>query len=392
MGGQTGRDGGDALDDGGDLGLGAMENGQLNEAGAGQGRGRQCGVVAGVVDPGVWRGLGGTGVSDPGYSVSGSGRCGRKIVLGPVADQVAGFEQGHDAGGEVILRGVEQFGRVGNEIGFADGGVALFLEGFHSVEEAGIEARRGIVGKAEVDGDFVGGFKADAIDFAGDPVGFGGENGLGLGPVGFVELHALAGGDAVSLEEDIEFAEGPLVIPSGLDGGGAFFTNSGDDAEATAFLGEDAKGIGAKGVHDLVGVNFADAGHETASEVFADTIHSGREGGLKRADLELESVLTVAGPLALQMQRLTALDTGQRAGDGGFLFALAGAEFSDGEMSFFVGENDALKNAGELFGTHAEEERGGRGFGLTTVGGKETEIPTGRQYFFNHPVEGEEAI
>ena len=239
---EAGTHGGDALHHGGDLGFGAVENGKLDKTGTGE-------------------------------------RIG--CLVRPVADEVTRFEEGRDAVFEVILGGVEELGGVSDEIGFADGGMALFLEGFHRVEEAGVEPGRGVVGETEVDGDLVSGFEADAVDIAGDTVRLGGENGLSLGAVGVVELHALASRDAVGLEENIEFAEGALVVPSGLDGGDAFFADTGNGAEASAFLGEDAKGVGAEGVDDLVGVDLADTGDEPAAEVFADPIHGRREGGLE---------------------------------------------------------------------------------------------------------------
>jgi len=44
-------------------------------------------------------------------------------------------------------------------------------------------ARRGVVGKAEVDRDAVGRLEPDAVNLAGDPVGLGVRTGLGLGAV-----------------------------------------------------------------------------------------------------------------------------------------------------------------------------------------------------------------
>jgi hypothetical protein len=92
-----------------------------------------------------------------------------------------------------------------------------------------------------------------------------------------------AGGDAVGLEEDVELALGALGVPGLLDGGGAFFADARlDVAQAAGLLAQDAEGVGAEGVDDLVGVDLADAGHEAAAEVFADAVHGGRQLGLGR--------------------------------------------------------------------------------------------------------------
>ena len=70
-----------------------------------------------------------------------------------------------------VAAGFEHRGGVVLEIGFAVGGVAFVLERLEGVDEAGVEAGRGVVGEAEVDGDAVGGLEADAVDLTGDAVG-----------------------------------------------------------------------------------------------------------------------------------------------------------------------------------------------------------------------------
>src|SRR5690606_35846955 len=104
--------GGQAGDDGGDLLFGAVEHGQLDERRAGQ----RVGLAGGLV-----------------------------------AREGAGLDEGVDAGFEVAAFGLQELGGVADEVGFADGGVAFFLEDFEGVDEAGVEAGRGVVGEAEVD-------------------------------------------------------------------------------------------------------------------------------------------------------------------------------------------------------------------------------------------------
>ena len=63
-------------------------------------------------------------------------------------------------------------------------------------------------------------------------------------------------------------------------------------------------------------------------------------------------MLAVAGPRAFEVQGFTALHPGKSAGDSDLLRIVAGAEFGDGEVGLLVGEDDALEDAGELFGAH----------------------------------------
>jgi hypothetical protein len=164
------------------------------------------------------------------------------------------------------------------------------------------------------------------------------------------ELHALRGRDAVGLEEDVHLAQGLLLLPGGLDGGGADLADALDLAELAGLLAEDAEGVGAEGVDDLVGVDFADARHEAAAEVFADAVDGGGELGLVRDDLELRAVLRVPRPFTRQQEGLAALHARQCADDGhavlGGLGGL-GAQLGDGVVVLLVEEDDALKDAGQ---------------------------------------------
>ena len=338
---------GEADDDGGDFFFGAVVVGELDEAGAGE-RTRHAG--------------------------------------GLMADEGFVGNEGGDTGFEETGIRFEERGGVVDEVGFAVGGVAVFLEGLEGVEEAGVEAGRGVVGEAEVNGDAIGGFEADTVDLAGDFVGLFEENGFGLCAVVLNQLHALAGGDAIRLEEDVEFALGAFFVPGGLDRGGAFFADARDVAEFAGFFGKDAEGVGAESVDDFVGVGFADAGDEAAAEIFADAVDGGRELAREGGDLELGAVLSVVRPLAGELERLAAFDAGEGADDGDEVGAgfcggrgsgsglaadgergrggwagggrgggresgfFVGAEFRDGVVVLLVEENNAFEDAGERGG------------------------------------------
>ena len=87
-------------------------------------------------------------------------------------------------------------------------------------------------------------------------------------------------------------------------------------AQPGGFLAEDAEGVGAEGIDDLVRIDLADARDEAAAEIFADAVDRGGQFGLETEHLELGAVLRVLGPLAGKVQRLAAFHAGQRADDG----------------------------------------------------------------------------
>jgi len=167
------------------------------------------------------------------------------------------------------------------------------------------------------------------------------------------QLHALAGRDAVGLEKNVELAEGPLLVPRLLDRGGADFADAGHVAEPARFLRKHAKGLGAEGVHDLVGVDLAHAGHETGPEVFANPIHARGKFAAEALHLELRAVLRVRRPHALEVQGLAALHAGQRANDGHLVLAVVGTELRDRVVVLLVKEHDALEHPGKGVGRSA---------------------------------------
>src|SRR6185369_9412268 len=138
------------------------------------------------------------GVNDPGYTMP---------------HEILALDERGDARGDEFDGRFEQVRGVADEVVVRERGVAFLLERIEGEEDASVEARRGVVGEAEVDRDAVGGLEADAVDLARDAIGLGREDRLRLRAVGFDELHALACGDAVGLEKDVELALAALLVP-----------------------------------------------------------------------------------------------------------------------------------------------------------------------------------
>ena len=276
--------------------------------------------------------------------------------------QLPAGDQGLDPRGDQVPAGLEEPGRIIPQRRLAVGGVPLLLEGLQGENQAGVQPGRGVVREAQVDRDPVGGPKADAVDLPGHPVGFGLEDRLGLGAVAVDELDALAGRHPVGLQENVELPLRALAIPGLLDRPGPLLADAGDLPEAAGLLAQDAKGVRSEGVHDLVGVDLADAGHQAAAEVLADPVDARGQFAAELGDLELGTVLGVARPLAGEVERLAAFHPGKGPDDrhqfaAGLALGGLGPQLRDRVVVLLVKENDALDHPGEGGGGGG---RGGR--------------------------------
>ena len=252
-------------------------------------------------------------------------------------------------------RGVEHLGRMVPERFLAERRMPLLLERLHGEEDPRLEPRRRVVREAEVDRDLVGRLEADPLDLPGDTVGLVRQDSLGLRAVLLDELHALARAHPVGLQKDIEFALGALAVPGLLDRGRALAPDPGHVPQAPRLLAQDAEGVGAEDVDDLVRVDPADPGDQPAPQVLADPVHARRELAPERRDLELGAVGGVPGPLSREVERLATFDPGEGPHDRHRL-RLGGAlprvrpELGYGVVVLLVEEDDALDDSSERGG------------------------------------------
>jgi len=155
------------------------------------------------------------------------------------------FDERGDAGLEEFRISLELVRRVFDQVGFAKRRVAVVLQRLEREDEPGVEPRRGVVRKTQVDRDAISGFEADAVDLAGDAIGLVREDGLRGRAEMLRDLHALAGRDTIGLQKNVELALGALLVPRLFDRGGAFFADALDVAQLAGLLAEDAKRLGA---------------------------------------------------------------------------------------------------------------------------------------------------
>ena len=149
-----------------------------------------------------------------------------------------------------------------------------FLE---RVQDAGVDALRAGGGQSKITGDLVGRLEANPFDLATHAVGFVGEYLLRVLAVGFHDANAEGVGHAIGLQEDHDLAQSLLVIPRGLDGLRAPWSDTIDFAEAARLVGNDIESADAELRDDLVGIGLTDTLDESAAEVFADAVNGGRK-------------------------------------------------------------------------------------------------------------------
>ena len=253
-----------------------------------------------------------------------------------------------DAGLDDVRVGFEEFLGSGDEVGDGDAGVAIVLHFVQGVEDACVDTVGAFVGKAEVEGDFVGGEEADAVDFPGEAVGLGAEDVLGLVAVLFDEADALGRAYAVGLEEHHDVAEGALFLPGLFDLLGALGTNAGDVAEFGGKVGDDVEGVLAKVVDNFIGVDLADAVDHPGGEILPDAVDGGREFGLEFPNFKLLAKFGMLLPCALHFEGFATLDPGEFACDGDAGATVRWGNFTDAVFVFFVVEEDSLEDARQL--------------------------------------------
>ncbi len=95
----------------------------------------------------------------------------------------------------------------------------------------------------------------------------------------------------------------------------------------------------------FIGKMFADAGNETAAQIFPYPVNCGGQFGFGLGDFELLSVLFIYYPVARDFQSLATLHSGENAGDRDCGFLFVGFEVAYKEVIFLVGIDDALKDA-----------------------------------------------
>ena len=107
----------------------------------------------------------------------------------------------------------------------------------------------------------------------------------------------------MAVQEQHDLADHLLLGPAVRDPRGALGPDAGDLAQALGRLLDDVEHGLAEGLHQLAGVDRADALDHAGAEIALDALQRGRRGGLEEGGLELQAVGAVVDPDAARPGR-----------------------------------------------------------------------------------------
>ncbi len=225
------------------------------------------------------------------------------------------------------------------------------------VGHAGGNALGRILGQTHGAGDLVGGEEADAVDIARQSVGILAHDVDGIVAVIFVDLGGQAGGDAVALEKEHHFLDGPLLFPGLGDHPRALASHVGHFDQTARRLLDDVERLDAKLLDDALGRGRPHALDQPATQILLNPGHGRRQHRTHLFDRELLAVLGVNGPAPAQLHALAHVDAGHVADDGdllgaapsaaGMVDALFRRQLGNGVAVLFIVVGDALDHAAQ---------------------------------------------
>ncbi len=243
----------------------------------------------------------------------------------------------------------EQLRRVLREQILRQGAMAVAGGLEEGVAQAGVGAQGRIGVDAELAGDGVGGFEADAVDVARELVGVGAHLFDGLVAVGFVDADGPAGAGAVGVQEHHDLAHDLLLGPRFLDAFAPFGTDVVDFLQARGLVVDHLEDLVAEAGDEFLGEDGADALDHPAGEVFLDALAGVGGVGAQGFGAELEAVLRVAVPGAVAAHPFPGVDGGQRPEDGDEVVVAAHLDAQDGETVLLVEKSDSFDLAFDVF-------------------------------------------
>ncbi len=279
--------------------LGKGQGGPDRDLAPGRGALRERGEPAGD------RGLGGVELGQHEEGVAGL-RVGNEPVLGQLLGDRGLDRIGLDAeqAADALDRGVA-----------VEGGVALARGLAQGLADGGTEAERGGGGEADLEGDLVGGAKADAADLAGEAVGVGQHLLARLHAIGLEDARGPGRTDPVAVEEEEEVAVLALLLPDLGDADGELHAHARDLAQAVGLLLDHLAQLLAEPGHEAAGGDLAQALDPAGAEIGDQALLAGGRLELDRASAELAAPDAVLVPLALGTEQLAGLGRGQDADD-----------------------------------------------------------------------------
>ena len=168
-----------------------------------------------------------------------------------------------------------------------------------------------------------------------------------IGAVGLVDANRARGADAVAVQEQHDLANHLLLGPAPDNAFGALRTDPGHLAQAPRLLLDDVEHGFAKGAHEFLGIDGADATDHAGAEVFLGPFDRGWRRRLEKRGSELDAVGAVVDPASARLDELAGRDHRGVADDGDQVALTTGLHLQNAEPGLVVVEGDALDETGQ---------------------------------------------
>ena len=170
----------------------------------------------------------------------------------------------------------------------------------------------------------------------------------GVRPILLENLDRLAGADAVAVQEDHDFPDGFLLLPARLDFDPPLLAHPGHFLEAGAVLLDHLKDFLPEFLHQLFGIDRADALDQSAGEILLNAFAGVGRGGLDLLRFELPAILRHVDPFPLGLDDFTFVDQRHLAGHGHGFMAAFHFHFEHGIAGILRVEGHPFHRAAEL--------------------------------------------
>src|ERR1017187_3094341 len=163
--------------------------------------------------------------------------------------------------------------------------------------------------------DLIGGLKTDAVDVLGKGVGVAAHFLDGVFAVGLVNAHRPAGADPVGMEEYHDVSDDLLLGPRLLDPLPAPGADALDFLQSRGLRLNHVENLFTKLLHQLLGIDRADALDHAAAQIFLDAFLGRGRGAVQHLGPELEAELPILHPAAFRRHPFTRTYRWQGAND-----------------------------------------------------------------------------
>ncbi len=213
------------------------------------------------------------------------------------------------------LRGNEGIGSAQQFTGFLDGfclgeaAVAAAGSRLQHMQHAGANALWRVVCHAEVGGDVVRRFEADAADVLRQAIRVLLQHCLGVITIGLVDAQGARGTDAMLVQKEHDAVDGLLLHPGLANLEAALLAHAFHILELFRLVFDDVEDLGAELLNDALRVGRADAIDEAAAEIALDAVEGIRPAQLQVVRLELRAEVPVRLPRAACLELLAGHHT-----------------------------------------------------------------------------------